>query len=172
MCVTQISPTVFSLSYQSPQTQSETSGTYGAYEQEDHRMECDSSPQGANRDSEKSLSVDFIAVVRIRLRERRGSGGAGGGGKGGKGVGGSDSNTGGISHTADITVEFERQSDFLGVLNELHRALTAVGATAQSDPSSRKMTFNAVEIGNVNHLRSFVDSLCAVFPRPVSVFEA
>jgi hypothetical protein len=179
VCVTQVSPTLFSLSHQSPQTHLQDS-TYAAHGHDGDRMDCVTSPEGLLVDSAGGKLTDFIATVRIRLIEcngARGEGGRAGGGEGGRG-GGEGGGGGGsssgfeTSQTVDITVEFERYTDFTDVLREFNRILSTHGATAaQSDPTSRKIIFDGVQRGNISSLSSFVDSLCAVFPRPVSVFE-
>ena len=187
VCVTQVSPTLFSLSHQSPQTHLQDS-TYAAHGHDGDRMDCVTSPEGLLVDSAGGKFTDFIATVRIRLiecsgargegagaggREGGGGEGGGGGGEGGReGRGGGSSSGFESSQTVDITVEFERYTDFTDVLSEFNRILSAHGTTAaQSDPASRKITFDGVQRGNISSLSSFVDSLCAVFPRPVSVFE-
>jgi hypothetical protein len=162
VCVTQISPTLFSLSHQSPQGRQENS-TYGAHGHESGRMDLVTSPEGLHLDSAGGQSLDFIATVRIRLRQCSEAAveAEGGGSSGVKN-----------SHTVDITVEFERFSDFTDVLTELNRILSEHGNTAiQSDPTGRKITFDGVEKGSINCFTSFVESLCVVFPRPMSVFE-
>lgn len=132
-------------------------------------MDCVTSPEGLLVDSAGGKFTDFIATVRIRLIECSGAGGEGAGGEGG---GGGSSSGVESSQTVDITVEFERYSDFTDVLSEFNRILSAHGTTAaQSDPTSRKIIFDGVQRGNISSFSSFVDSLCAVFPRPVSVFE-
>ena len=181
VCVTQVSPTLFSLSHQSPQIHLQDS-TYAAYGHDVDRMDCVTSPEGLHVDSAGGKFTDFIATVRIRLIEcsgARGEGGREGGrGEGAGGEGGGEGRGGGSSsgfessQTVDITVEFERYIDFTDVLSEFNRILSTHGTNAaQSDPTSRKIVFDGVQRGNTSSLSSFVDSLCAVFPRPVSVFE-
>jgi hypothetical protein len=111
-------------------------------------------------DSAGGPSLDFIATVRIRLTQRSGAAGEG--------------SSSGVrdSHVVEITVEFERYSDFTDILTEFNRILSEHGNTvAQSDPSGRKIIFDGVVRGSVDCFTTFVESLCVVFPRPASVFE-
>lgn len=153
-------------------------------------MDCVLSPEpsreGQQLDGVVGQSIEFIATVRIRLRECSGAGGEGGEGggalangvQGGEGAGAGGGREGGSSSGEEsspavtITVDFELYSDFTDILTEFNRILSAHGNTAiQSNSTDRKIVFDCVERGALSYFSSFIESLCVVFPRPVSVFE-